>query len=94
MSYTAKQKSFIDAAINYNDTVVAIDFDSVTKTDLNNIAESAGLKFPHWLTRVPTYKVGRGLGSIPVSGAAPVKAAPVVEPVVVEPVAVQVVVLP
>ena len=43
MSYTAKQKSFIDAAINYNDTVVAIDFDSVNKTDLHNIAESAGL---------------------------------------------------
>ena len=85
MSYTAKQKSFIDAAINYNDTVVAIDFDSVTKTDLNNIAESAGLKFPHWITRVPTYKVGRGLWSIPVSGSAPVKAAPVVEPVVATP---------
>ena len=85
MSYTAKQKSFIDAAINYNDTVVAIDFDSVTKTDLNNIAESAGLKFPHWLTRVPTYKVGRGLWSIPVNGSAPVKATPVVEPVVATP---------
>ena len=94
-SNVAKREAFIDAAIKYNESVVAIDLDSVTKTDLHNIAESAGLKFPHWITRVPTYKVGRGLWSIPltngVAKAAPspkkkakkVKATPVAEPAVV-----------
>ena len=74
MSYTAKQQSFIDAAIKYNESVVAIDFDSVSKIDLQNIAESAGLKFPHWITRVPTYKVGRGLWKVPVNGSPAIKA--------------------
>ena len=74
MSYTAKQQSFIDAAIKYNESVVAIDFDSVSKIDLQNIADSAGLKFPHWITRVPTYKVGRGLWKVPVNGSPAIKA--------------------
>ena len=74
MSFTSKQTAFIDAAVAYNETTVAVDFDAVTKIELTNIAESAGLKFPHWLTRVPTYKVGRGLWSIPVNGAAAPKA--------------------
>jgi len=68
MSLTSKQTAFVSAAIKYNESVVAIDFNSVSKTDLQNIADSAGLKFPHWITRVPTYKVGRGLWSIPVDG--------------------------
>jgi len=66
MSFTNKQSAFINAAVSYNENVVAIDFNSVSKTDLTNIANSADLKFPHWLTRVPTYKAGRGLWSIPV----------------------------
>ena len=74
MSFTSKQTAFIDAAVAYNETTVAVDFDAVTKIELTNIAESAGLKFPHWITRVPTYKVGRGLWSIPVNGAAAPKA--------------------
>jgi hypothetical protein len=41
-----------------------------TKDDLQTIADTVGLKFPHWITRVPTYKVGRGLFSVPVDGKA------------------------
>jgi len=74
MSFTSKQTAFIDAAVSYNETTVAVDFDSVSKIELTNIAESAGLKFPHWLTRVPTYKVDRGLWRIPVNGAPAAKA--------------------
>ena len=94
-SNAAKREAFVDAAIKYNESVVAIDLDSVTKIDLHNIAESAGLKFPHWITRVSDYKVGRGLWSIPltngVSKATPSpkkkankgKATPIAEPAVV-----------
>jgi len=74
MSFTNKQSAFINAAVSYNENVVAIDFNSVSKIDLTNIANSADLKFPHWLTRVPTYKAGRGLWSIPVDGAPAIKA--------------------
>ena len=74
MSFTSKQTAFIDAAVSYNETQISVDFDSVSKIELTNIAEFAGLKFPHWITRVPTYKVGRGLWSIPVNGAAAPKA--------------------
>jgi len=74
MSFTSKQSAFIDAAVSYNKDVVAIDFNSVSKTDLTNIANSASLKFPHWLTRVNDYKVGRGLWSIPVNGSPAIKA--------------------
>ena len=94
-SNAAKREAFVDAAIKYNESVVAIDLDSVTKIDLHNIAESAGLKFPHWITRVSDYKVGRGLWSIPLTNgvakatpspkkkAKKVKATPVAEPAVV-----------
>ena len=51
MSFTSKQTAFIDAAVAYNETTVAVDFNAVTKIELTNIAESAGLKFPHWITR-------------------------------------------
>jgi len=74
MSFTSKQSAFINAAVSYNENVVAIDFNSVNKTDLTNIANSADLKFPHWLTRISDYKVGRGLWSIPVNGAPAIKA--------------------
>ena len=39
-----------------------------SKDDLQAIADSVDLKFPHWITRVPTYKVGRGLFRVPVDG--------------------------
>ena len=64
MSLNAKRTAFVNAAKSYE----GIDINSVNKTDLQNIADSAGLKFPHWITRVSTYKVGRGLWSIPVDG--------------------------
>ena len=64
MSLTSKQTAFVNAAKSYE----GIDINYVNKADLQAIADSAGLKFPHWITRVPTYKVGRGLWSIPVDG--------------------------
>ena len=64
MSLNAKRTAFVNAAKSYE----GIDINSVNKTELQSIADSAGLKFPHWITRVSTYKVGRGLCSIPVDG--------------------------
>ena len=68
MSLTAKQTAFVNAAVKYNETMVAIDLNSVNKTELQNIADFADMKFPHFITRVQDYKVGRGLWSIPVDG--------------------------
>ena len=95
-SNNAKREAFVSAAIKYNESVVAIDFDSVSKIDLQNIADSAGLKFPHWITRDKNspLKVGRGLWKIPVNGSVAVKSTPspkkkvekVAEPVASEPV--------
>ena len=42
------------------------DLSSVSKTDLSEIADSVDMAFPHWITRVPTYKVGRGTWFVPV----------------------------
>jgi len=75
MSFTKKQTSFINAAIKYNEEIVAIDFEAVNKIDLGNIADFAGMKFPHWITRVQDYKVGRGLWAIPgINGSVAIKA--------------------
>ena len=74
MSYTAKQQAFIDSAKSWADNH-GKDLTSVTKTDLTDIADSGGLKFPHWITRVPTYKVGRGLWMVPgIDGSPAIKA--------------------
>ena len=74
-SNAAKREAFVSAATKYSESVVAIDLDSVTKIDLHNIAESAGLKFPHWITRDKNspLKVGRGLWKIPVDGSPTIK---------------------
>ena len=91
-SNAEKTEAFVSAAIKYNESVVDIDMDSVSKIDLHNIAESAGLKFPHWITRDKNspLKVGRGLWKIPVNGSVAVKSSPSpkkkVEKVVAEPV--------
>ena len=74
MSFSKKQIAFIDAAVKYNETMVAIDLGSVSKIDLQNIADFADMKFPHFITRVQDYKVGRGLWAIPVDGAPAIKA--------------------
>ena len=87
MSFTTKQTAFIDAAVKYNETMVAIDLGSVNKTDLQNIANFADMKFPHFITRVQDYKVGRGLWAIPVNGSAPKAKATKVKAEKVEPVA-------
>ena len=66
MSFTSKEKSFINAAIKYDASVAALDLDKVKKIDLQNIADFAGLDFPHWLTSLNDYKVGRGSWSVPI----------------------------
>ena len=84
-----KRTAFVNAAKSYE----GVDINSVNKDDLQKIADSAGLKFPHWITRVSTYKVGRGLWSIPLDGSTEVsevkvkekktpKPTPAVEPAV------------
>ena len=73
MSFTAKQSMFLDTASVWAEKH-GKNLGEATKTDLEDIAVSGGLKFPHWITRVPTYKVGRGLWSVPVDGAPAIKA--------------------
>jgi len=68
LSFTSKQKLFVEATKKY--MVEHGDQSEFTKDDLQTIADTVGLKFPHWITRVPTYKVGRGLFSVPVDGKA------------------------
>ena len=65
MSFTKKQDMFRTAAVTWSHENNK-DLSSVNKTDLSEIADSAGLAFPHWITRVPTYKVGRGTWFVPV----------------------------
>ena len=65
MSFTKKQDMFRTAAVTWSHENNK-DLSSVNKTDLSEIADSAGLAFPHWITRVPTYKVGRGTWVVPV----------------------------
>ena len=67
MSFTKKQKDFISAAKAWAEKH-GKDLSSMDKHDLQGIANSVEMKFPHWITRVPTYKVDRGLFSIPVDG--------------------------
>ena len=93
MSFTRKQKDFMSAAAAWAEKH-GKDLSSMDKHDLQSIANSAELKFPHWITRVPTYKVDRGLFSIPVNGVDSVKPVTItakptppakVEPAKVEP---------
>ena len=65
MSFTKKQEMFRTAAVTWS-TENNKNLSSVTKTDLSEIADSIGMAFPHWITRVPTYKVGRGTWFVPV----------------------------
>ena len=64
MSFTSKQREFLSAAATWSEKK-SFSKPQLDKKDLQAIADSAGLKFPHWITRVPTYKVGRGLWSLP-----------------------------
>ena len=74
MSFTSKQKLFVDATKKYmveHGELISDDLGrDFTKDELQTIADTAGLKFPHWITRVPTYKVGRGLFRVPADGKA------------------------
>jgi len=67
MAFTKKQDLFRSAAVSWAEKF-SKDLSKVDKHDLSAIADNAGMKFPHWITRVPTYKVGRGLWSVPVNG--------------------------
>ena len=73
MSFTKKQKDFMSAATVWAEKH-GKDLSGVDKHDLQDIANSVEVKFPHWITRVPTYKVGRGLFAVPVNGAPAIKA--------------------
>ena len=73
MSFTRKQKDFMTAATSWAESY-SKDLSNVDKHDLQDIADSAKMKFPHWITRVPTYKVDRGLWMVPVDGAPAIKA--------------------
>ena len=67
MSFTKKQDMFRSAAITWaaeNNKNLSV----VTKSDLTEIATSVGMSFPHWITRVPTYKVDKGTWFVPVDG--------------------------
>ena len=74
MSYTAKQSEFMTAASAWAEQSLGRDLTKMSKSDLQAVADQSGMKFPHWITRVPTYKVGRGLWSIPVDGSPAIKA--------------------
>ena len=73
MSFTKKQKDFMTAATAWAGKH-GKDLSSVDKHDLQGIANSVEMKFPHWITRVPNYKTGRGLFAVPVNGAPAIKA--------------------
>ena len=64
MSFTKKQREFLSAAATWSEKK-SFSKPQLDKKDLQAIADSAGLKFPHWITRVPTYKVGRGIWTLP-----------------------------
>ena len=64
MGFTSKQKDFMVEATTWADTF-GKDLSRMTKRDLQDVADSAKMKFPHWITRVPTYKVDRGLWMVP-----------------------------
>ena len=72
MSFTKKQKDFMSAAATWAEKH-GKDLSNVDKHDLQGIADSAEMKYPHWITRVPTYKVGRGLFAVPADGVEYVK---------------------
>ena len=63
-SFTKKQREFLSAALTWGEKK-SLPLSKLDKKDLQAIADSAGLKFPHWITRVPTYKVGRGIWTLP-----------------------------
>jgi len=67
MRFTKKQNDFMVGAQAWAKEHNK-DLSKVDKHDLQAIADSVGVKFPHFITRVPTYRVGRGLWSIPVDG--------------------------
>ena len=73
MGFTSKQKMFIEAAKAWAEKH-GKDLSKMDKHDLQGVANSVEMKFPHWLTRVPTYKVDRGLWMVPVDGAPAIKA--------------------
>ena len=89
MSFTSKQKLFVEATKKYlveHGELISDDLGrDFTKDELQTIADTVGLKFPHWITRVPTYKVGRGLFRVPVDGKAS-SSPSVVKPVAPAPV--------
>ena len=83
MGFTSKQKDFMVEATTWADTF-GKDLSRMTKRDLQDVADSAKMKFPHWITRVPTYKVDRGLWMVPSVNDTQIKPAPATAKPVVE----------
>ena len=73
MGFTSKQKDFMVGAKAWAEKH-GKDLSKMDKHDLQSVANSVEMKFPHWITRIPTYKVDRGLWSVPVNGAPAIKA--------------------
>ena len=57
-NFTKKQRDFLIAAKEWGKNNDRSHTGTLDKHDLKAIADSAGLKFPHWITRVDTYKLG------------------------------------
>jgi len=73
MGFTSKQKDFMVGAKAWAEKH-GKDLSKMDKHDLQSVANSVEMKFPHWITRIPTYKVDRGLWMVPVDGAPAIKA--------------------
>jgi len=85
MSISSKQQSFIDAMANTG-TAIA---DSYSRSDLNEIANSIGMKYaPAWIVQDSSRRADRGFFRVPeyAGGAAPVAAAPVAAAPVAAPI--------
>ena len=78
-NFTNKQSNFITAALAYSNTNVGIDLNNLTKDKLQSIADSAGMAFPHWITRCSDFKVGRGIFRVPMVDETPADSASILK---------------
>ena len=78
-NFTNKQSNFITAALAYSNNNVGIDLNNLTKDKLQSIADSAGMAFPHWITRCSDFKVSRGIFRVPMIDETPVDSAAILK---------------
>ena len=68
-TFTKNQQTFINAAQKqYKKRATKLG--SLSRADLQAIADKAGLSFPQWLTTNPAYRVDRGVYMVPTAAAA------------------------